>query len=844
MYHSLRKRLALIAGILLTAIYAWQTGWPAPIQATDANQHRVDTALPLPEPGLGSRQTFIPARDGLSQIELLLVQYGGQDPVPAGAESGDFRLTLLNETGDAMAEQSWPSRSLQHNQPLLFQFEPQPEATGQTYTLELSGSAGNTVTAWGYSLDVLDDGKLTMDAPSNPTPADLRFITRYTLTTSAALVQLARQLGSEAGFLLLALAYILLPGMLLIILLPVRAEFWTRAGIVLALGVALWPLLWQWLALTGWRWRSWNLWLLLAVGWGFILWRFAHRWRRQPAAERHWLRRIQPHLPMLFLLALVLATRLLAVRDLAFPPWVDAGRHALITTLMVEEGQPLASYRPLLPVDRFPYHYGFHTLSAGLTIMTGRELPALLLTLGQLLNALVPLAIYSAAYLLTRRRLAGFIAAFLVALPFFFPGYYATWSRYTQLSGMIILPVLAALTWRLVHFGRISHPASKRGGLLVGLLAAGLFLVHFRVFLLYLPWAIIVLLTTIHTWPIQQLRLKNLMTLARPGVPPRPPVPSTSNSKQQKTFHSFFHAGILGAILILPRAVQLLQSAPADQLLSAPGSYHQPPLDYIRLGWESVFLWLGLALTMLAIIAALRRKPGALLPLSLAAWVGLATLLLWGVLPLPQTWLINLNSAYITLFLPLSLLIALAAARLWEWVQEHRWLWLQPLAWLCAGALLAAAALFGTRQQVDIINPSTILGRPPDMAGIAWAGDNLPPDALVAVNSWRWLGGTWAGADGGAWLLPLTGLQTTTPPADYYYDADLYRDVDAFNQAALEIEDWTAPAAADWLREQEVTHIFVGNNGGIFDPARLEQNPAIQRLYASDGVFIYVLDGE
>jgi hypothetical protein len=402
--------------------------------------------------------------------------------------------------------------------------------------------------------------------------------------------------------------------------------------------------------------------------------------------------------------------------------------------------------------------------------------------------------------------------------------------------------VLAALTWRLVHRDRAAAPTS--GWMLVGLLAAGLFLVHVRVFLLYLPWAIIVLLTTMQSWSFAHFRLKNLITLARVGVPPRPPVPSTSNSKQQKTFHSFFHAGILGAILILPRAVQLLQSAPADQLLSAPGSYHQPPLDYIRLGWESVFLWLGLALTMLAIIAALRRKPGALLPLSLAAWVGLATLLLWGVLPLPQTWLINLNSAYITLFLPLSLLIALAAARLWEWVQGHRWLWLQPLAWLCAGALLAAAALFGTRQQVDIINPSTILGRPPDMAGIAWAGDNLPPDALVAVNSWRWLGGTWAGADGGAWLLPLTGLQTTTPPADYYYDADLYRDVDAFNQAALEIEDWTAPAAADWLREQEVTHIFVGNNGGIFDPARLEQNPAIQRLYASDGVFIYVLDGE
>jgi hypothetical protein len=214
------------------------------------------------------------------------------------------------------------------------------------------------------------------------------------------------------------------------------------------------------------------------------------------------------HTLLLLLLVVGLALRLLAVRDIAFPPWVDSVRHGVITAVMSQSGQTITQtgYEPFLPVERFPYHFGFHTLSSSLVLMTGWEIPRLLLSLGQLLNALLPLTVYTGCWLLTQQRRAGLLAAFLVALPLFFPAYYATWGRYTQLTAMLLMPVLLGLTWRLVR----GASRWRDGWWLMALLAVGLFLVHFRVFVFYLPFAGLV-------WLLSKGRNGRSLWLALPG---------------------------------------------------------------------------------------------------------------------------------------------------------------------------------------------------------------------------------------------------------------------------------------------------------------------------------------
>ena len=112
----------------------------------------------------------------------------------------------------------------------------------------------------------------------------------------------------------------------------------------------------------------------------------------------------------------------------------------------------------------------------------------------------------------------------------------------------------------------------------------------------------------------------------------------------------------------------------------------------------------------------------------------------------------------------------------------------------------------------------------------------------MAVNSWQWLGNTWTGNDGGAWIVPLTGRESTTPPADYIYNSALADEIKAFNSSASQVEDWSDPAQATWLQEMGVTHIYVGARGGFFDSSELSRNPGITEIFHEDGVFIYSLN--
>ncbi len=819
----------LLGGVILVVWGIWGTLPHAslralfhPIVATDIHQQRRDTGSLVLQGNFSLEQTFTPRWNGLHELEI---HFYRADETPG---AGQIYLRLQDAGGQTVSEATLPNATIAHNQAHKLQFSPQPHSAGQVYTLVIRGDAENAVALWGYSLETYAGGELALvygplaaeTAVTTSHPADLTFTTRYQLTWGDALAYLGRTLAQEGGLLLLAVAFLLLPGALLLRLWRRPWPRWDGAawvGTALALGTAVWPLLWQFFTLLGGRWRGWSLWAVFILGWLAVFWlgwgRRNAEIRRESAEMRRGITKrrlfsplpLRPSAPLLLLLLLTLglAVRLLAVRHINTPPWVDASRHGLITAVMGDSGQTISNYGAYLPVDRFPYHYGFHTLSASLAQMTGHPLPALLLYLGQLLNALVPLTTYAALWLLTRRRDAALLAAFLVALPFFFPGYYATWGRLTQLTAVLILPLTLAFTWLVVRGGR----AWRRGWWLLALLVAGLFLVHFRVFTYFLPFAGLV-------WLVSGGRNGRYLAAS----------------------------AILGLLLVAPRLWQLLAvTVPAQAIRGGPGGYNAFPTGYLDAGWERAFI-LAAALGLIWVLAgALRRRPWATLPLVLAAWVASLFLLLAGErLGLPETWLVNLNSMYITLFLPLAMLLVMTATRAWHWLARQRW-GLQMPGSLLAGGLLAALFLFGVRNQVNILNPQTILAEAPDLAGIAWVDIHLPPEALIAVSSWQWLGQTWAGQDGGAWLTPLTQRQTTTPPADYIYNRDLAEEVRAFNETAVAVADWSDPTQAAWLRRQGVTHVFVGARGGFFDPAALARNPEMTLLYAVDGVFVFAL---
>lgn len=786
----------------------------SPIIAVDLNQHRLDTALPAPQGQFTIQQTFTPHRDGLREIELLLVRWDE-------TQNGRFWLKLYDDGGNPVAEEWINSRGIVHNQTYVFRFPVQAHSASRQYKLEMGGSPTNPLSVWGYSLDVMGNGRLQLipaagetlvgdaDVPETAVQ-DIRFTTRYQLTLATAWHVLEQVWRQQGRYLLLAIAFIPLPGCLLLQWYSPHSRWDMVAwwGTAYALGAATWPLIWHALTLVGGYWRGWSLWLVFIVGWimSLFLWLRSRQQARRGKNAQPLITTPKTSLStyiFLSLLILGLGLRLLAVRDINVPPWVDAGRHALITNVMMKTGQTPSDYASILPIDRFPYHFGFHTLSASLGLMTTWALPDLLLYLGQLLNALIPLTVYTAVWLVSRRTRASVLAAFLVAVPFFFPAYYAAWGRFTQLAAMLIMPVLLALTWLLVRGGRVW----KQAWWLVSILAAGLFLMHIRVFLFYIPFVALV-------WLVGWGRHGRFLAAA----------------------------AAFALLLVTPRVWELWNSAAPTQAVSYNiAGYNAFPVSYLRTGWEIEIIWLAAACMPLLLLAAFRRRAWAIFPSTLVVWVAILFLLLSGNrLGLPETTLVNMNSMYITLFVPLALFLSIVLSRVWHWWERLPLLLTIP-GYILAGMLLAATLLFGSQQQITILNEQTILIYPSDREALVWAAANLPDTAKVAVNSWVWLGNTWAGSDGGAWIVQLAHLQSTTPPADYDYSQSLFTEVNTFNEKATAVSDWSDPQQIDWLHSQGVTHIFVGVRGGFFDPAALARNPELQILYAQDGVFIFQL---
>lgn len=819
---SLGLALAVLAGLWLAR------GSLAPVTASDVEQARYNLAAPLPRGPARVGQSFIPFHNGLSAIELLAVVY------PDGVVSETLTLRLLNDQGVEVATRTW-TNPYRHNDPLRLTFAPEPHSAGQTYTLWLEGSPNNQITAWAYAVDGYTAGSQL--AESGPAAGDLRFTTTYTYLWPDMMRDGLAGLGGVAALAPVLWLLLFAPGQLLLpLLFPQRQERLsggTQAGLALALSLSFLPLAWLWVSVVGLHWSALALSLVYAVLGLIVIARAINAWRRQGYTVRLTLPASDLALPLLLLLGLWV--RLLAIRDLAAPLWVDSSHHLLIARVLEATGHIPANYQPVLPVNQFYYHWGYHALLVSAHWLARLDWPKLMLIVGQVLGALMPLAVYAGTETLTRRPRAGLGAAFVVALISFFPGYYLSWGRYTQLVGLLILAPLLGLLWQALapRDGQAAiqlEPHRWRFVIGLSLLSAGLVLAHYRVLAF---WAVYV-----------------LVALALGG-----------------RFGWKWLGGVALASVALtwPWLIQLFQQAVVNVLaspgrLAATGGYNDFPIDYFRGDLERG--WLVAAI--LAVAWGIIQRERALWVLG--GWAGVTYALLnIG----PGTWLVNNNAWAISLFLPGAMAAGWGAD---QWLQlgqrplpwltpkpmpevlesptnENRWLkFVRPglqlgLAMLLTG-LLTYAGLRGVLVQMNIANPSTRLVAPADMEALAWVEANTPAEAVLAVNGWKWLGNAWAGSDGGAWLWPLAGRRTTLPPVDYLYQPDWARTLNAFNEKLVTITDAGAPATLALLHELNVTHIFIGAKGGSLKPEMFLDNPHYRLLYTNGAAWVFEVTGE
>ncbi len=561
-------------------------------------------------------------------------------------------------------------------------------------------------------------------------------------------------------------------------------------------------------------------------------------------------------------------SRFIQIQDLVVPAWVDSVHHALLIRITAETGQVPYSLRPYLPVDDLPYHWGYHVFTATVMRLSGLPLIQTMLWAGQILNALQVLTCAALAAFLWRRPLAGVAAGLIVGLVSIMPAYYVTWGRYTQLTGLLMLPALA-IAWHM-----LLHTGLRRWLAVTAILLAGMSIVHFRVLVFVGALLAVQALVWAIDRPWTQVRVRVGQGLVM---------------------------SLLALLLALPWlwvvvAQHLLPAVEQPQDLVGGGSYNAITGGLL---WAGVNRWL-IPLALLAALWGMARRSRAalvligwvcalvvlanpwlvvyLLPavgLALALWAALQQRWLFMVVgiglmalnpafvTIPYFWLITNDAMVISLFVPISALIGGGVCLLADWLSRGKVAEMQltrPAAsavalHLQAGAVhvrrpllplvyllyvgLSGLALWGAWNSRTIINPVTVFVTPADIQAIEWISENTPEDARFLINAAAWLATADRGGDGGWWLLPLTGRWTSTPPVLFTYGSPEYvQDVRTRSQMVRDFSTGQEEQIYDLIDREQISHIYLTDHSGPLQATMFADGEAFTRVYQQDGVTI------
>ncbi|MCS6888915.1 MAG: hypothetical protein NZQ09_11975 [Chloroflexus sp.] len=639
-----------------------------------------------------------------------------------------------------------------------------------------------------------------------------------------------------AGRVLLATGlWLIAPGYLLERRLPGPRPHWLlRIALWLGISLSVLPLIYLWVTTIGGNLPSTVLnaaALLLAVGSIVAAWHDLATAQRQPSTTT-WL----------LLLVLVIGAWLRAeqIAGLAFPAWVDSVHHALMVRVAAETGRAPWTLTPYLPVVEMPYHWGYHVVIAAAWRLSGGELPDVMLWSGQLLNWWQSVAAAALALLCWRRPIAAIVAAAVVGCISWMPAYYVSWGRYTQLSGLLLLAALA-IAWQ--QWLDVGSRRERAGWLaIIAIVIAGLSLVHMRIFVF--GGALIAAQSFV--WSLRQSR-------------------RTITARVAQALLASAAAVALATpwwLLLLRRV--LVPAATGAQSLTSGGSYVQLNYDLMWIGpneWlvalaliggaigiarrQSIaavlMLWVGglAVLTNPWLVSYLTPPAGLVLlfySVTRRRWLlsGLGLLLLTinpATVRLPYLWLLPVDIAAISLFLPLSSLIGGGMALIWP--AQRRF------GQIGGTIALIGLTIWGASQQRAIVNPVTVLATAADREAIAWVAEQTPPTARFLINAAPWLPGVARGNDGGWWITPLTGRWTSTPPALFVYgDAASAQAARQRSQQIIDFGDGKTVDLDALISAEQIDYIYTSPNGPL-RPEHFANRPGYEIAFAQDGVVIY-----
>ncbi len=492
--------------------------------------------------------------------------------------------------------------------------------------------------------------------------------------------------------------------------------------------------------------------------------------------------------------------RLWVGRGFVMLPGSDAYHHTLIAQLFAEQGGIPDHYEPYAHLISFSYHFGFHSIVALVRWLFESDLLSTTKLVALSLNGAIAATVALCSEQITGSRRSGIVAAALAGIVMVSPFCLLRWSRFTQTTGMFFLP--------LAVLGLLSDKR-ERVPLFSALLVAATGFAHSRIAFF---WGI--LAGVVGTIAFGQKRWGDVKQI--------------------------FKVGILGILLTLPWLVRIawVQYDPYGFRITYPvlSGYNdlrrmEEPVLHFATNWPALFF----VLVSAGIALGGKRR---LLTLTCLTW---CAVLVAGAF-LSQRFGFSFWDAKTTLLslsVPFAVLVGLGmhaletrGGQVWRFIQAGFWVL------LLAGIVMAAGNLPG------LIYTRDIYLRPGDQVAMDWIRENLPADAVFAVNAiqFEWSPGWLVGSDAGYWIPLLAERTSVLPPMLYpleIADPSLATDVRTIQELLTAAEG--SETTSEVMRRYGVTYIFTKTSSWPLNPLEMDGDPSLQCVLRQDQVWVFAV---
>ena len=179
----------------------------------------------------------------------------------------------------------------------------------------------------------------------------------------------------------------------------------------------------------------------------------------------------------LYLIAfsVLLITRLAFLKNMLMPPYSDSPEHYMIVQDFLAPNSAPASFYSIIG---HYYHFGFHSFTAWMSILSGLGTPLLLALLGQVFLVITPFSVFALVGGITKDKTAAWIAFLLAGFGWQMPAFAVNWGKYPAVASIAVFPALLAV---LYFLGHKQQKISKKIFLLGIVLVAGATFLHTRI---------------------------------------------------------------------------------------------------------------------------------------------------------------------------------------------------------------------------------------------------------------------------------------------------------------------------------------------------------------------------